>query len=79
MKFEKAFCPSCGAPIIFPDGKDTCFCSHCGHQIFLTDEQLKLKLKYKDRHERREFLKEVGFGVYLIIMFIIMFLMLALS
>lgn len=60
QKLEKMFCPSCGAPISFEDGRDDTFCSHCGHQIFKEDSQLEeknrheeKKLKYKDREDAR--------------------------
>lgn len=54
MKMEKAYCPNCGAPVFFKDGRDDTFCQHCGTQVFKTDEQLELKLKYKHKQFDRE-------------------------
>lgn len=61
QKLEKMFCPSCGAPISFEEGRDDTFCSHCGHQIFREDSQLEeknrheeKKLYYKDRESKRD-------------------------
>jgi predicted amidophosphoribosyltransferase len=60
QNIQKVFCPSCGAPIQFLEGRDYTFCSHCGHQLFREDTQLDIKLKheqvkmkYADKHEER--------------------------
>jgi uncharacterized Zn finger protein (UPF0148 family) len=37
MNLESATCPKCGAPIIFEEGRDDVFCSHCGTQVFKDD------------------------------------------
>lgn len=56
------FCPSCGAPIVFEEGSENTFCSHCGSQLHRDDdnivrkmEHIEKKLEYADRHEEREF------------------------
>lgn len=60
QNLQKMFCPSCGSPIQFIDGREYTFCQYCGHQIFREDTQLDIKLKHEqkkmkfaDRHEER--------------------------
>ena len=48
MKMDKAFCPNCGAPVHFEDGREDTFCQHCGTQVFKIDEQLDIKLKHEE-------------------------------
>lgn len=62
QNLQKMFCPSCGAPLQFIDGREYTFCQYCGYQIFKEDTQLGIKLnheqvkmKYADRHEAREY------------------------
>ena len=59
---EKMFCPSCGAPISFEEGREDTFCSHCGAQLHRDDENIvrrmehiEKKMEYADRHEERVF------------------------
>lgn len=59
---EKMFCPSCGAPIVFEEGREDTFCSHCGAQLHRDDENvvrrmehIEKKMEYADRHEERVF------------------------
>lgn len=59
---EKMFCPSCGAPIAFEEGREDTFCSHCGSQLHRDDDNVVRKMEhteimaeYADRHEEREF------------------------
>lgn len=59
---EKMFCPSCGAPIVFEEGKEDTFCSHCGTALHRDDgnvvrrmEHIEKKMEYADRHEERVF------------------------
>lgn len=68
QNLQKMFCPSCGAPIIFEEGREDTFCSHCGCQLHRDDENIvrkmehverkleheEKKMEYKDRHEERE-------------------------
>lgn len=35
MKLTAAVCPCCAASIEIPEGKDRCFCVHCGSQILV--------------------------------------------
>lgn len=69
---QKMFCPSCGAPIVFEEGKEDTFCSHCGCQLHRDDENIvrrmehverkieheEKKMEYADRHEEREYTLE---------------------
>lgn len=59
---EKMFCPSCGAPISFEEGREDTFCSHCGTALHRDDdnvvrkmEHIEKKMEYADRHEERVF------------------------
>lgn len=66
---QKMYCPSCGAPIVFEEGREDTFCSHCGCQLHRDDENVvrrmahierKLEheekvMEYADRHEEREY------------------------
>lgn len=68
QNLQKMFCPSCGAPIIFEEGREDTFCSHCGCQLHRDDENIvrkmehverkleheEKKMEYTDRHEERE-------------------------
>ena len=61
-QIEKMFCPSCGAPISFEEGREDTFCSHCGSQLHRDDDNVVRKMEhteimaeYADRHEEREF------------------------
>lgn len=54
QKIEKVFCPSCGAPVQFLDGREDTFCTHCGHQIFREDTNLELKLKHEEEMGRQQ-------------------------
>lgn len=64
-EIQKMFCPSCGAPIVFEEGREDTFCSHCGCQLHRDDENIVRKLEheekrmeYADRHEEREYTLE---------------------
>lgn len=71
-EIQKMFCPSCGAPIVFEEGKEDTFCSHCGCQLHRDDENIvrrmehverkleheEKKMEYADRHEEREYTLE---------------------
>jgi uncharacterized Zn finger protein (UPF0148 family) len=35
MKVIPLNCPNCGAPLVLPDGKNSCFCSNCGSKVFV--------------------------------------------
>ena len=52
QNIQKVFCPSCGAPVTFLEGRDDTFCSSCGHQLFREDTQLETKLKHEENMER---------------------------
>lgn len=55
QKIEKVFCPSCGAPVKFLDGREDTFCTSCGMQLYRKDTHLEMKLKHeqeKMKHER---------------------------
>lgn len=61
QKLQKMFCPSCGSPINFIEGRESTFCQYCGYQVFREDDQLELKLQheqkkwfFQDRHEDRQ-------------------------
>lgn len=65
QKIQKVFCPSCGAPVKFLDGRDYTFCTSCGHQLFREDTQLdrklkhkEIKMKYANQREERELAKK---------------------
>lgn len=60
QNLQKMFCPSCGSPISFIEGRESTFCQYCGYQIFREDDQLEMKLHheqkkwfFQDRHEDR--------------------------
>ena len=67
-EIKKMYCPSCGAPISFEEGREDTFCSHCGSQLHRDDDNIvrrmehverKLEheekmMEYADRHEERE-------------------------
>lgn len=60
QKIEVVYCPSCGAPVKFLEGREDTFCTSCGHQLFREDTHLEMKLKheevkmeYEDRKDRR--------------------------
>ena len=64
-KIEKMYCPNCGAPISFEEGREDTFCSHCGSQLHRDDdnivrrlEHIEKKMEYAERHEERTFLNE---------------------
>lgn len=71
-EIQKMFCPSCGAPIVFEEGREDTFCSHCGCQLHRDDENIvrrmehverkleheEKKMEYADRHEEREYTLE---------------------
>lgn len=39
MKLESAKCPDCGMQLHFDDdNQDYCFCSHCGTQVYRTED-----------------------------------------
>lgn len=68
-EIQKMYCPSCGAPIVFEEGREDTFCSHCGCQLHRDDENVvrrmehierkleyeEKKMEYADRHEEREY------------------------
>lgn len=54
QKIEKVFCPSCGAPVKFLDGREDTFCTHCGHQLFREDTNLELKFKHEEEMGRQD-------------------------
>lgn len=43
---QKVSCPSCGAPVVFIEGKESTVCSSCGHQLFREDTNAALKMRY---------------------------------
>lgn len=77
---EKVFCPSCGAPVKFLEGRDDTFCIHCGHQLFKEDTNLELKLKHEEEIGKQEIQKleqkkEMASDKQITILFILMFVM----
>ncbi len=48
QKIQKMFCPSCGAPISFEDGREDTFCSHCGSQLVREDDKIEVKMKHQE-------------------------------
>lgn len=57
-KIEVAYCPSCGAPVKFLEGREDTFCSSCGHQLFREDKHLEAKLKLKEEELKFEVKKD---------------------
>ncbi len=61
MGLETMSCPKCGAPLHFDDpAQEYCFCSHCGTQVYKTDENKKTvtirdegKIKETELKEKR--------------------------
>ncbi len=37
MELQTMICPKCNGQLYFESGQDTCFCSHCGTQVFRND------------------------------------------
>ena len=48
QKIQSMFCPSCGAPIAFEDGREDTFCSHCGCQLIRDDDKIEIKMKHQE-------------------------------
>lgn len=82
QKIQKMFCPNCGAPITFQEGRDDTFCMHCGTQCFKEDSQLEMKYKHEEKMTDKAYRKEkmdtmaaliffLSMAVLLIIMMII--------
>lgn len=62
QELQKMFCPSCGSPIKFIEGREYTYCQYCGYQVYRNDSDLELKLKhdavkmyYNDKREERQF------------------------
>ena len=60
QKTQKMFCPSCGAPVSFIEGREFTYCRYCGYQIYHEDPKLGMKLhheqvrwKYADKKDAR--------------------------
>ena len=41
MNLQSMICPNCGGQLYFEEGQEKCFCSHCGTQVVLSDENKK--------------------------------------
>ena len=82
QELQKVYCPSCGAPIKFLEGRDDTFCTHCGHQIFKEDTMLEKKMEheenimemmYKEKKEARENEQHNWILVFTFAMFVLVF------
>ena len=54
QKIEVVYCPSCGAPVKFLEGREDTFCTSCGHQLFREDTHLEMKLKHEEVKMKHE-------------------------
>lgn len=52
---QKIYCPSCGAPVRFLEGKEYTYCTSCGHQLFKEDIHFEKRMEYEDKQKNREF------------------------
>ena len=57
MKINKLYCPSCGAPLEFKDGRTKVYCEYCGSPISLDDESFNMSITNRIVDEAR--IKEV--------------------
>lgn len=45
---QKVFCPNCGAPIFFIEGREFTYCQYCGYQVYRPDPKLGMKLRHEE-------------------------------
>ncbi len=76
MKITKAYCPNCGAPVVFKENRDDTFCQHCGTQVFRQDDQLEMKLHHKEKEMEYELKSDAINWKGMIIAFSVMFIFL---
>lgn len=71
QKIQKMFCPNCGAPITFQEGRDDTFCMHCGTQCFKEDSQLEMKYKHEEAMTDKAHKKDITDTTQALIFFIV--------
>lgn len=54
-EIQKIYCPSCGAPVKFLEGKEYTYCTCCGQQLFKEDAHFEKRMEYEDKQKEREF------------------------
>ena len=90
MKFEACRCPNCGGEIKFLDDKDFVFCTYCGNQVYKNDGTQKIRYDVRQHNinknidhtkinEQKTSVQQMRLAVIVEIMFLIAFVILALS